>query len=199
MLNMRRRLPVPPTVERRGIAVLVGACLATLVLLVTGTTAAQAHDELVGSSPQAGARLDAAPEEVELQFSAAIQELGTEVVVTAPDGTAVSDGPVRLDGTRVVQPLAADLLTGGYTVVWRPTSADGHPLSGDWKFTVAGGGTTGVATSSSAAPDPTTDVGEASASTPAPSPSSGAWIAGAAALLLLVAALVGVRQLRRRS
>jgi methionine-rich copper-binding protein CopC len=199
MLNMRRRLPVAPTVERRGIAVLVAAGLATIALLVTGTTAAQAHDELVGSSPQAGARLDAAPAEVELQFSGAIQELGTEVVVTAPDGTAVSDGPVLVDGAGVVQRLTTDIPAGDYTVIWRATSADGHPLSGDWKFTVAGGGTTGVATSSSAAPDPTTDVGEASASTPAPSPSSGVWIAGAAALLLLVAALVGVRQLRRRS
>lgn len=199
MLNMRRRLPASPTTAGRGIAVLVGACLATLVLLVTGTPAAQAHDELVGSSPEADARLDAAPEEVELQFSGAIQELGTEVVVTAPDGTSVSDGPVLIDGTRVVQPLTADLSAGGYTVVWRATSADGHPLSDEFAFTVASGSTPGAATSSSAAPDPTTDVGEASASTPAPSPSSGVWIAGAAALLLLVAALVGVRQLRRRS
>jgi methionine-rich copper-binding protein CopC len=199
MLNMRRRAPVPPTAAGRGIAVLVGACLATLVLLVTGTSAAQAHDDLVASSPEAGARLDAPPAEVELQFSGTIQELGTEVVVTAPDGTAVADGPLLIDGTTVVQALTADLPPGGYTVAWRATSADGHPLSGDVTFTVAGGGATGAATSSSAAPEPMRAVDEASATTPAASPSSGLWIAGGAALLLLVAALVGIRQLRRRS
>jgi copper resistance protein C len=197
---MRRRTPVPPTTAGRAIAVLAGACLATLVLLVSGMSAAQAHDELIGSSPEADARLDAAPEEVELQFSGAIQELGTEVVVTAPDGTPVSDGAVLVDGTSVVRPLTADLPAGDYTVVWRATSADGHPLSDEFTFTVASGSTPAPATSSSAAPDAMTDVGEASAATtPAPSQSSGVWIAGAAALLLLVAALVAVRQLRRRS
>jgi methionine-rich copper-binding protein CopC len=185
----------------RGITVLLATCLATLGLLVSGMAVAQAHDELVGSSPEAGATLDAAPPQVELEFSGEIQELGTEVVVTSEDGSTVSDGAVRVDGSTVAQPLTADLPAGSYTVDWRATSADGHPLSDSFSFTVAGDATTGAAAGSSApAPAPaTTDVGEASAASPADPSSNGMWIAGIAAGVLLVAAVVAVRSLRRRS
>jgi copper resistance protein C len=183
---MHRRPHDSPSAARRGIAVLAAACLATLVLLVTGTSAAQAHGELVGSSPGAHARLDAAPAEVELQFGGAIQQLGTEVVVTAADGTPVSAGPVQVDGTTVVQRLTAGLPAGGYTVAWRATSADGHPLSDEFAFTVAGA-------------TPTTDVGEVSATSSADSSPSGARIAMGAAVVLLVGVLLAVRSLRRRS
>ena len=179
---MRRRPSVPPTAARRGIAVLA----VTLGLLVTGTSAAQAHDELVSSSPEPGARLDAAPAEVELRFTGAIQELGTEVVVTAADGTRVSDGPVQVDGTTVVQQVTAALPAGVYTVVWRATSADGHPLSDEFAFTVAG-------------PTTTTDVGVVSATSSADSSPSGVWIATGAAVVLMIAALLAVRSFRRRS
>jgi hypothetical protein len=91
---------------------------------------------------------------------------------------------VQVDGATVVQPLTADLPAGGYTVDWRVTSADGHPLSDRFAFTVAGGAT---------------DVGEAAAVTPAGSSSGGIWIAVGAAVVLLVAALAIVRSLRRRS
>ncbi len=158
-------------------------------------SAARAHDALVGSSPDAGATLDAAPTEIELQFSGAIQELGTQVAVTASDGTSVVDGPVQVDGTGVVQPLTPDLPAGDYTVEWRATSADGHPLSDEFSFTVAGGASASANAMSSEA---ATVVGEASATSSTDS-SSGMWIGGGAAVVLLVAVLVAVRQLRRRS
>jgi copper resistance protein C len=175
--DMHRRPLVPSAAARRGAAVF----LATLALLLTAPSVAQAHDELVGSSPQAGATLDAAPAQVELQFSGEIQELGTQVVVTADDGTTVSDGPARVDRTTVLQPLAADLPVGAYTVDWRVTSADGHPLSDEFSFTVAGAASRNAAASSET------------------ESSSGIWIAVGAAVVLLVAGLVAVRQLRRRA
>ena len=45
-------------------------------------------------------------------------------------------------GTTVTQPLAGGLPAGAYTVEWRVTSADGHPLSGTFGFTVAQGAAT---------------------------------------------------------
>jgi methionine-rich copper-binding protein CopC len=191
---MRRRTRVP-AVARRGLALIIATGLATLGLLAIGTSVAQAHDELLGSTPQAGAALEAAPDRIELQFSGDVQELGTEVLVTADDGTAVSDGPVQVDGTTVVQPLSADLSAGSYVVDWRVTSADGHPLSDRFSFTVAGGTSDGAAASSSAT---TTAIGEAAAATTTEASSNGVWIAVAAAAVLLVAAVVAVRQLRRR-
>jgi copper resistance protein C len=188
-----------PARVHHGLAVLLATCLATVGLLATGMSVAHAHDELGSTSPEAGATLDAAPVQVELGFSGEIQQLGTEVVVTSDDGSTVSDGAVRIDGTTAVQPLTADLPAGRYTVDWRAISADGHPLSGTFTFTVAGGAPAGAAASSSAPSPATPDVGEASAAGPASSSSNGLWIAAVATGVLLVAALVAVRPLRRRS
>ena len=180
----------------RPLRLLAVTAAASLALLVTGMPAASAHDELVGSTPTDGTTVDAAPAEVELQFSGAVQELGTQVVVTSDDGRTVSQGPVQIDGATVVQPLSPDLPAGSYTVDWRVTSADGHPESDEFAFRVAGGTTAGAA-ATSAAPS-TTALGEASASSDTGS-SSRIWIAAGAVLVLVVAALVAVRQLRRRS
>ncbi len=194
ILGMRHR-PVP-----RALAVLLATCLVTLGALASGMSVAQAHDELIGSSPEPGATADAAPAQIELRFSGEIQELGTEVVVTSDEGGTVSDGAVQVDGSTVVQPLTPDLPPGGYTVAWRATSSDGHPLSNRFEFTVADRAAAGAESSSPAASRATTDVGEASAgSTAGPSSDGGVWIAVAAACALLIAALVGARQLRRPS
>jgi copper resistance protein C len=168
----------------RLVRLLVLATATSLALLVTGTGIAQAHDELAGSSPEAGGTVDAAPGTVELEFSGDVQELGSEVVVTAADGSTVSEGALQVDGRTVTQPLAGDLAGGEYTVDWRVTSADGHPESDSYTFTVSGG--------------TTTDVGEASATTETGS-SSTAWIVVAAVVVLAAALAVGLRGLRRRS
>jgi copper resistance protein C len=188
---MRPRALVPAAVHR-GLAILVATWMATVGLLALGTSAAQAHDELLGSTPEAGATLDAAPDRIELEFSEAVQELGTEVLVTSDDGTTVSDGPAQVDGTTVVQPLTADLPAGGYAVDWRVTSADGHPLSDRFTFTV----TDGAAAGSSAT---TADVGEAAAANQTGSSDVGMWITAGAAVVLVVATVVALRRLRRSS
>ncbi|SFO75617.1 hypothetical protein SAMN05660464_0992 [Geodermatophilus dictyosporus] len=198
---------------------------AALVLLGTGVAPAAAHDELVGSVPAAGATVPA-PAQVELQLSAPAQALGTQVLVSGPDGAAVSEGPAALAGSTVVQPLRADLPAGGYTVEWRVTSSDGHPLEGAFSFTVTGPATAAPtagrppstappaapAPAAPAAADPATSDPAASdpaasdpaASDPAASGADGAgagvspaWLAGGG--LLAAAAVLGTRSLRRRS
>jgi copper resistance protein C len=165
---------------------LLAVAAVALALLGTGTGVASAHDELLRSNPGAGAMLDAAPATVELQFSGDVQELGTEVVVTAADGSTVSDGAVQVDGATVTQPLPADLPGGEYSVDWRVTSADGHPEADSFSFTVAGGDAGPVA------------GGEASATTETGSTST-TWIVVGAAVVLAAALVVGLRGLRRRS
>lgn len=120
-----------PRVARRA------GALAALVLLLTalGASPAAAHNTLRSSDPADGATVTTAPPQVTLTFDQEALDLGTQVVVTGPDGVVVSDGPAQLVDTSVVQPLAATLPAGGYTVEWRVTSADGHPLSGALAFT----------------------------------------------------------------
>lgn len=101
--------------------------------------AAQAHDELIDTVPADGVEVDTVPDEVRLEFSGEIAPVGTVVEVTGPLGE-VTDGEPEIDGTEVIQPLLADVAPGDYSVVWRVTSADGHPISGEFGYDVASAG-----------------------------------------------------------
>lgn len=111
----------------------VAVLIALFLLAPAGT--ASAHDQLLGSDPEDGAVVEA-PDELELEFSGQLSELGLQVVVTDPDGRSVVDGEPEVDGRFVTQDLVDDLGAGTYDVVWRVTSEDGHPISGELSFTV---------------------------------------------------------------
>ncbi|WP_167759140.1 copper resistance protein CopC [Blastococcus sp. TF02A_35] len=164
---------------------------ATALLLVAAPSAALAHDGLVSSSPAADGEVGTAPSTVELRFTGEPLPLGTQVLVTGPDGAPVSEGPATIEGTAVVQPLAEPLPAGTYRVDWRSTSSDGHGLAGTYAFTVAG-----TAPSAASAPAATDGVGatdaSGAASLPAVYPLAGAGLVGALGVLT-------ARRLRRRS
>ena len=114
----------------------VGAFGFLLALLLTLITAAPglAHDSLTDSSPADGDS-GPPPTELVLTFSGEIASVGAAVEATGPDGV-VSEGAPEVEGFTVTQPLAADLPAGAYQVAWRVTSSDGHPISGEYTFTV---------------------------------------------------------------
>lgn len=114
----------------------VGAFGLLLAVLLTFLAAApgMAHDTLTDSAPADGDS-GPAPTEVELTFSGEIAAVGAAVEVSGPDGV-VSEGAPEVDGATVIQTLAADVPAGDYQVVWRVTSSDGHPISGEYAFTV---------------------------------------------------------------
>ncbi len=132
-MHSTRRRP-PPSAA----AAALGA--AALGLLGVGTVAlapaASAHDELTSAVPAAGAVVRA-PRQVVLRFAEDVLAVGSRVVVTGPTGTTTDAAP-RVDGTTLTQPLPTDLPGGGYTVTWRAVSSDGHPVSGTFRFVVAG-------------------------------------------------------------
>jgi copper resistance protein C len=108
------------------------------VALVLGATAAGAHTRLVGTEPDADATVTEELDTVVLIFSEPVNQTIGEVSVVAPDGTAVEEGAVRIDGERVEQPLARLRVTGEYTVTFRVVASDGHPLTGEFTFTYDG-------------------------------------------------------------
>ncbi|WP_158274488.1 copper resistance CopC family protein [Cellulomonas sp. WB94] len=150
------------TASRRAVVVLALAAVAALV----GAGAAQAHNTLVSTDPVDGSTVAVAPPRVTLTFNEPARSLGTEVVVTAPDGTTVSTGDPVVDGAAVSQDLSGALPAGAYTVTWRVTSADGHPLEGVLSFTATGATTVGGAAAVTPTPSPTPT------STPTPTPST---------------------------
>ena len=188
----RRSVPGP----RRWQVLVVGALLA--VLLGTGTSPAQAHDGLVGTTPLNTEVLTAAPATVELTFTAEPLPLGTEVLVVGADGTPVSTGAAEIRGTSVVQAVTGSLPSGDYTVEWRSTSSDGHPLTGSFTFTVAAGSSS--VAPSSIAPSPaaagTTDTVTATASADQPTDDGlpTGWLVAGVLALGVVGALVAVRR-----
>ncbi len=109
-------------------------CVAAM-FMATGPSLA--HAALVDRSPEADAALDDAPSEVVLTFSEPVTVPSGGVRVFDADATRVDAG-MRDTGVSelVAIDLPADLPDGGYVVTWRVISADSHPVSGVWTFTV---------------------------------------------------------------
>jgi methionine-rich copper-binding protein CopC len=157
--------------------------VAAVVTLVVAALPAGAHTRLRSTNPTDGQHVPQTPREVVLTFTEPVLDMGTRVMVTGPSGP-VHQGPARSVGGTVTQALQSGAPAGNYTVDWRITSADGHPISGAFIFTSDGAG--GGTTASRPAPAPT-----------APSPSGSSMVPWL--LALAAAAVVGLLALRRRS
>lgn len=116
---------------------ILAAALLSAVAVFAAAAPAHAHDELLISVPAADATLDTLPGEISLTFSGtvSVEPGATEVEVTDADGTTVSAGDPLVDGTIVTQALDGDA-SGVLTVLWKVVSSDGHPISGEYSFTV---------------------------------------------------------------
>jgi putative copper export protein/methionine-rich copper-binding protein CopC len=116
----------------------VPAILALLLLAALSTPAA-AHLSLVNSEPADGAEVTTVPKEIRLRFSEPAELAFTQVELLGPDGS-----PVRLSDPRtaagepnvVVLRIEGEITPGPHSVVWRTTSADGHPVRGRIAFSV---------------------------------------------------------------
>lgn len=129
-----------------------------LLLLTIGFTlavpaTAQAHDVLEKTTPADGTTVQQLPGDVALVFSDQPLEIGLQVVVTGPTGN-VAEGLPTIQGREVRQAISSAATAGEYTVAYRVTSDDGHPVSGSFRFFALTGldGSTATAGPSAAAP-----------------------------------------------
>lgn len=203
-----------PSHFRRRTAGLLAAVAAgfTIAFGVAGPAAADAS--LVSSSPGNGASVAVAPPAVTFTFNELVQARLTTVTVTDAQGGAVPVAPVLADRATVIQPLPPGLAPGGYVAAYRIVSADGHPVTGQIRFTVAPAPSAGAApapvdNASAAADIPLAAVDEPAA-IPAdpvvarqPADGQGAgtrgwpWVAGAALVLVCVTGTAVVRHRHR--
>jgi methionine-rich copper-binding protein CopC len=97
------------------------------------------HLRLQKSAPAKGEVLLAAPKVVQLWFSLPPEMAVTAIKLAAADGKAITVSAPRR-GTGAKDPVEADikqaLAAGSYTVSWKTSSKDGHPITGDFAFTV---------------------------------------------------------------
>ena len=101
--------------------------------------AANAHEELVDQYPADGQMLQAGATELRLEFTNDLLELaggaGNEIVISAPDGNVFYAGCLPTQGSAGILPIDLDQ-SGTYQVAWRVVSADGHPISDSFSFTL---------------------------------------------------------------
>lgn len=148
---------MPTTAPRLGPALGRGHALVRLLLvtaallgtLLAAAGPASAHAALTGSDPQDGAVVATAPKEVDLTFSEEVAMSDDSIRVLDPAGKRVDTGEIRnLCSGSVIRygvALLPGLPDGTYTVAWQTVSADSHPVSGAFTFSVGAPSTTSVA------------------------------------------------------
>ncbi|RKT31145.1 hypothetical protein DEU34_3083 [Microbacterium sp. AG1240] len=196
---------------RRRAPFAVAAALLALFAVFGPASPVSAHDQLVSTDPAADAVLTALPSEITLSYSAELLGDGASNVVEVTDaaGTSLVDGTAVVDGVNVTQALTGTA-SGAISVIWRVVSSDGHPISGEFAFTVDAPATPTSApteTTASATPEPTmttmtppeTDEptttapdSEASDSSPLP------WIVGVVVVLAVIGVVLYLLVLRPR-
>ncbi|MFJ9934126.1 copper resistance CopC/CopD family protein [Streptomyces virginiae] len=163
---MTATAPAPSTARARATALLPRLALVLAALLATLFTAAApatAHAALTASDPTDGAVVATAPAQVTLSFSEQVAMGDDSIRVLDPQGRRVDTGELRDmcsgNTVRYGTALHSGLPNGTYTVAWQAVSADSHPISGAFTFsigapsatevslptTTAGGGPVGIA------------------------------------------------------
>ncbi|OEJ32862.1 copper resistance CopC/CopD family protein [Streptomyces subrutilus] len=163
---MTATAPAPSTVHSRTAALLPRLVLvlaALLAALFTAASPASAHAALTASDPADGAVVATAPAQVTLSFSEQVALGDDSIRVLDPQGRRVDTGELRdmCSGStiRYGTALRPGLPNGTYTVAWQAVSADSHPISGAFTFSIgapsatdvtlpaaqAGGGPVGIA------------------------------------------------------
>lgn len=167
----------------------ITAAIAGVLLTVGFPPQANAHSVLESSSPAKDSAVAAAPPEAVLTFNEPLDPGFTELTVIGPDGVSHWEGgKPAIIGPRLSAPLNPLGPAGRYTLHYRVVSADGHPVSGTFSFTLT---TPGPATAAPAAVQ-----AEAPPAAPAAAPAAREdaipawpWIVGAVILLVAGAAV----------
>ncbi|MEU3858099.1 copper resistance protein CopC [Streptomyces sp. NPDC028722] len=116
---------------------LVLLLLAVTGALLAGAGPASAHAALTGSDPAQGVVADKAPTQVSLTFSEKVAMNDDSLRVLDPRGKPVQTGsPANISGTTYAVRLRSGLGKGTYTVTYQVVSADSHPVSGAYTFSI---------------------------------------------------------------
>ncbi|HWT32634.1 MAG TPA: copper resistance CopC family protein [Microbacterium sp.] len=182
-----------PASRKRGALRRIAAVAASLLLAAAGVVVtalpASAHDQLISTSPANGSTVATLPAQVTLTFGEVVLDTdgGTQVKVTDATGKVIDAGPTEVQDN-VVSQRVNGAAAGPVTVLWRVISEDGHPVSGEFTFTVQSG------TTSAPAPSSTPTATPAAASSASPVIWVVAGIVAAVVVVIVIALLVSRRR-----
>lgn len=157
---MTATAPTPSTARVRATALLPRLTLVLAALLAAFFAAAapaSAHAALTASDPTDGAVVATAPAQITLSFSEGVAMNGDSIRVLDPRGKRVDTGELRdlCSGSiiRYGTALRPGQPDGTYTVAWQAISADSHPISGAFTFSIGAPSETAVSLPSRTAGD----------------------------------------------
>ncbi|AKJ12132.1 membrane protein [Streptomyces incarnatus] len=128
---------ITPTRHPGSLRTLVLLFLAVIGVTLAGAAPASAHAALTGSDPAQGVVVKQAPSQVALTFSEKVAMNDDSLRVLDPRGKPVQTGkPANLSGTTYAVQLRKGLGKGTYTVTYQVVSADSHPVSGAYTFSI---------------------------------------------------------------
>lgn len=110
--------------------------VAFLIFTFSPASGVSAHGELLNSEPAASSVLVESPNQIVLQFSESVESVFISIRILDSAGVEIGSGTARRDtgNHSVVRTTPPHLEPGSYVVVWRVTSADGHPVQGAFPF-----------------------------------------------------------------
>ncbi len=117
----------------------VTTILASAAFMAVTVFDAEAHANLVESSPQANSRLPTAPNKVTLWFTETLEPQFSNIEVIDSEGERVDmeDSQVSDNDATAMSVSLKPLTNGTYTVVWKNVSTvDGHLVRGAFAFSV---------------------------------------------------------------
>jgi copper transport protein len=119
------------------------AALAALLVLAVAPASALAHATLEATQPERGAVAKAEPQRILLRFDESVEGNFGAVRVFDARGDRVDRGPVTHPGgtgAQLAVALKPGLPKGTYTATYRVISADSHPVSGGFVFSIGAAG-----------------------------------------------------------
>ncbi|MER7416494.1 copper resistance protein CopC [Micromonospora peucetia] len=131
-----------------------GLLVTVVALLIAPAGPASAHAVLASSSPIASAVVSNGPAEVVLTFSESVRKVPGKIRVIAPDGSRADRGEPTFEDTVVTVPVDPAGARGTYLVSYRVISADSHPVSGAFTYSVGAPSTPPVDSGNDSRADP---------------------------------------------
>ena len=98
------------------------------------------HSALVSANPAADATLLEVPSEVRLEFNEdllLVGELNPNRLEVFDANQGLVSGPVVVEKQFIIVPIDSETPPGTFTVKYRVTSGDGHPIEDEYQFEVA--------------------------------------------------------------
>jgi methionine-rich copper-binding protein CopC len=108
------------------------------VLLAGGPTAALAHAFLDHAVPGVGATVTAAPAEVQMFYTQALEPAFSAATLEGADGKPIATGPAAIDPHNPLELVLKlpQLAPGHYKVRWHVLSVDTHRTEGSFGFDI---------------------------------------------------------------